>query len=335
MKQFSAFSLKSHNTFAVNAHCDSFVVLESIGDVKKAVGEGCFVGKFLILGGGSNILFTSDFHGTVVHPAFCGISLVGETEKSARVEAAAGESWEDLVAYTVANGYYGIENLTGIPGNVGSCPVQNIGAYGVEVKDVIAEVRAVKLDTGEQVTFSNPECCFGYRDSIFKKALKNKVLITSVVFEFSKMKKFTLTYTPLKNALQNCSELSLAKVVETVQSIRNSKLPQVGKVGSAGSFFKNPILPAESVVRLQQTYPELQTYNIDGQLVKLSAAQLIDLAGCKSWREGDVAVFPSQPLVIVNYGNATGGEIVRFYEKVQQAVSDKFGIMLEREVNIL
>ncbi|MBO4231841.1 MAG: UDP-N-acetylmuramate dehydrogenase, partial [Bacteroidales bacterium] len=324
MKRFPDFSLKSHNTFAVDAQCDSFVVLESADDVKKAVDEGCFAGKFFILGGGSNILFTSDFHGTVIHPAFSGISLIDETDKSVRVEVAAGEKWEDLVSYAVANGYYGIENLTGIPGNVGSCPVQNIGAYGVEVKDVIAEVRAVKLDTGEKVTFSNPECCFGYRDSIFKKALKNKVLITSVVFEFSKVKNFTLTYTPLKNALQNCSELSLSKVVETVQSVRNAKLPQVGKVGSAGSFFKNPVLPAESVVKLQQTYPELQTYNVDKQFVKLSAAQLIDLAGCKLWRDGDVAVFPSQPLVIVNYGNATGGEVVRFYEKVQRAVADKF-----------
>ena len=335
MKRFPDFSLKSHNTFAVDAQCDSFVVLESADDVKKAVDEGCFAGKFFVLGGGSNILFTSDFHGTVIHPAFSGISLIDETDKSVRVEVAAGEKWEDLVSYAVANGYYGIENLTGIPGNVGSCPVQNIGAYGVEVKDVIAEVRAVKLDTGEQVTFSNAECCLGYRNSIFKKALKNKVLITSVVFEFSKVKNFTLTYTPLKNALQNCSELSLSKVVETVQSVRNAKLPQVGKVGSAGSFFKNPVLPAESVVKLQQTYPELQTYNIDNQFVKLSAAQLIDLAGCKAWKEGDVAVFPSQPLVIVNYGNATGREIVRFYEKVQRAVADKFGIMLETEVNIL
>ena len=335
MKQFSHFSLKNHNSFALDVYCDSFVVLDSVKDAVEAVNKGLFLKEFFILGGGSNVLFASDFQGTVIHPAFGGISLVEEDGNSVLIEVAAGESWENFVNYAIGNGYYGVENLIGIPGNVGSAPVQNIGAYGVEVKDVLVEVRAISLLTGEPVVLSNEQCAFGYRDSVFKHELKGKVLITNIIFKLSKRKNFTLSYTPLKNAVADIKKLTINDVANAVLSIRNAKLPKVGEIGSAGSFFKNPVLPAETVNSLLLSNPDLHYYSIGNDMVKLSAAQLIDLAGCKSWRAGAVSVFPTQPLVIVNYGGATGSEIVDFYKKIQSAVFEMFNVKLEPEVNIL
>lgn len=336
MKSFSHHSLKSHNTFNLEAFCDRFIELDDVEEVRTLIAENIFDHPFLIMGGGSNLLFAHDFAGTVIHPAFKGINIEKETDEHVWVRAAAGEEWETLVAFALQHQYYGLENLIGIPGNVGSCPVQNIGAYGVEAKDVIEKVEAIRLRDGIAVSFSNKDCQFAYRNSIFKNEWKNKVLITHVIFKLSKIEHFTLTYKALGEAIEKSGRKpTLPLVADTVLSIRNSKLPRVGEVGSAGSFFKNPIINRDQYEKLAEQFPDLTVYPAGNGLCKLSAAQLIDRCGCKQWRDGDVAVYPTQPLVIVNYGNACGKQVVEFYHKIIAAVKAQFGITLTPEVNII
>lgn len=336
MKSFCHYSLKAHNTFNLEAFCDRFIELENVEEVGTLIAEKVFKKPFLILGGGSNMLFAQDFAGTVIHPVFKGIDIEKETGEHVWIRAAAGEEWETLVEFAIQHQFHGLENLIGIPGKVGSSPVQNIGAYGVEVKDVIEQVHAIALDNGRRLAFSQADCHFGYRNSIFKNELKNKVLITHVIFKLSKKEHFTFTYKALKEAIEKSGhQPSLRLVADTVLSIRNSKLPRVGEVGSAGSFFKNPIVATNEYERLAERFPNLTVYPAGDGLCKLSAAQLIDLCGCKEWRDGSVAVYPTQPLVIVNYGDARGEQIVAFYHKIIAAVQTKFGITLAPEVNVI
>lgn len=333
MKYYSDFSLKNYNTFGMDVRCRRFVAVEDEVEVPDVISQYLRNEEFYILGGGSNVLFTRDFEGTIVHLQTTGISVVAEDDITVQVAAAAGESWENFVNYCVSHGYYGVENLIGIPGLVGSSPVQNIGAYGAEVKDVIERVEGYYIVDGKHFEMSNGDCHFGYRNSIFKNELKNRCLITKVIFKLSKIEKYNLSYRALSEKLQD-AELSLKKVADTVSSIRKSKLPDVHELGSAGSFFKNPVVSQATLNALLQRYPDLVHYPADGG-VKLAAGQLIDLCQWKGRREGQVGTYPLQALVIVNYGGATGKDVVDFYTRIQESVYQKFGVKIEPEVNVL
>lgn len=335
MKDIKNQQLKPYNTFHISALCDRFVQVESEQEIPLLFENGIFTGKYLVLGGGSNILFTDDFHGTVVQMCTHGIAVVEEDTESVLLEVAAGVEWADFVNFCIQNHYYGVENLIGIPGLVGSSPVQNIGAYGVEVKDVIDSVLGYRISSQKPFELANADCAFGYRSSIFKTSWKNDVLITRVRFRLSRIPHFTLTYQALSKELENRKmELNLENVANLVKSIRDAKLPDITKIGCAGSFFKNPVVPVEVRDALAREIPQLVSYPAGEGMAKLAAGQLIDLAGMKGVREGDAGVYPLQALVIVNYGNASGTEICNFYQKVQKTVFDRFGIAIEPEVNV-
>lgn len=319
----------------VSALCDRFVQVENDDEIPRLWEAEVFARPYLVLGGGSNILFTDDFHGTIVQMCTRGIAVVEENAESVLLEVAAGVDWADFVDFCIQKNYYGVENLIGIPGRVGSCPVQNIGAYGVEVKDVIDSVIGYRISSQQPFSLRNEECAFGYRSSIFKTNWKNDVLITLIRFRLSKIPHFTLTYQALSKELENRKlELTLENVAALVKSIRDAKLPDITKIGCAGSFFKNPVVDISVRDRLAEQVPQLVSYPAGEGKVKLAAGQLIDLAGMKGVREGNVGVYPLQALVIVNYGNASGKEICEFYQKVQKTVFDRFGIAIEPEVNI-
>ncbi len=330
------FQLKPYNTFHIDAHCSNFVEINDLLKLPAYFRRNVFEEPFFILGGGSNVLFTQDFKGNIIHMTTKGITLLAENSTYVYLKVAAGEEWEDLVQYCIDRNYYGIENLTGIPGRVGSAPVQNIGAYGVEVKDTIFQVHAVCLETQKQKIITNYECQFGYRDSIFKNELKNKYLITYVVFELLKIKSFNFKYAALKTEVEKrFQNPTLVQVRDLILEIRNSKLPDISKIGSAGSFFKNPIVSKEKWIELKNDYPHLTGYEMENNQIKLAAGQLIDIAGWKGYREGDAGVYPLQALVLVNYGEATGIQILELCQKIQKSIFEKFQVTISPEVNIL
>lgn len=336
MKNIYNYPLKTLNTFRVNGIVKRFVEIDTLDNVDYLFDEKLFKGKFLIIGEGSNMLFTDDFEGTIIRIATKGIKKIKETEEYVWLKVEAGETWEDFVNYCISNQYFGVENLIGIPGWVGSAPVQNIGAYGVEVKDVIEKVEGVFIANKKKFIFSSHDCKFGYRDSVFKNKFKNSVIITSVIFKLSKKEYYTLTYKALHDYLQNdSSTISLSAVAKAVLDIRNSKLPDIQKIGSAGSFFKNPIISPKKAEELSLNYPNLSYIPTEDKKIKLSAAQLIDSCGCKAWRQGGVKVYDKQPLVIINEGNATGAEIANFAQQIQETVKNKYNVILEPEVNII
>ena len=323
-------NLKSHNTFAMDVACDCLIEIETEGDVQSLLKGGFGSTNFMIIGGGSNILFTQSFHGTIVRISIKGIEKIREDEESVWLKVAAGENWEDFVNYCIDHQYYGVENLMGIPGVVGSSPVQNIGAYSVEVKDVIDEVHGWRISSKTPFVLQNQDCHFGYRSSIFKTELKGDCLITEVIFKLSKKEKYNLVYKGLTDELQKQdTPLSLRRVADAVVAVRNSKLPDIRQYGCAGSFFKNPIVGQEVFSTLQPQFPSLISYPAGDGMVKLAAGQLIDLAGMKGVRDGDVGVWPHQALVIVNYGKATGNEVVTFIRKYRK----KFGNSLTSSSN--
>ena len=329
-------NLKSYNTFAMDVTCDCLIEIEREEEIQSLLEGSDNSTDFMVIGGGSNILFTQPFHGTIVRMATKGLEIIREDEGNVWLKVAAGENWEDFVNYCIDHQYYGGENLIGIPGLVGSSPVQNIGAYSVEVKDVIDEVHGWRISTRTPFVFQNKDCRFGYRSSIFKTELKGDCLITEVVFKLSKKEKYILVYKGLTDELQKQdAPLSLRRVADAVIAVRNSKLPDVRHYGCAGSFFKNPIVGQEVFETLRQKFPSLVSYPANDGMVKLAAGQLIDLAGMKGVRDGNVGVWPHQALVIVNYGKATGNEVVAFYHKIQEKVRKLFGIQLEPEVNIV
>lgn len=318
------------------AVCDCFVQIESENEVPQSLADGLFDGNHLILGGGSNVLFVSDFHGTIVQMCTQEIDVLEEDGERVRLSVAAGVSWADFVDYCVSHHYYGVENLIGIPGLVGSCPVQNIGAYGVEVKDVISKVIGYRLASKKAFELTNEECRFGYRSSIFKTDWKNDVLITRVEFVLSKKEHFSISYQGIVKELEeNNLPLTIENLAATVKAVRDRKLPDITKIGCAGSFFKNPIVDVAERDRLLQQVPNLVSYPAGEGRAKLAAGQLIDLAGLKGVRHGDAGVYPHQALVIVNYGNASGTEICDFYRFVQKRVEEKFEILIEPEVNVI
>ncbi|MFW5756096.1 MAG: UDP-N-acetylmuramate dehydrogenase [Tangfeifania sp.] len=329
--------LTNYNTFGVKASACYFFEFTEREDLSVFLhsNESWKDSSLLVLGGGSNMLFLNDFNGLVMHPNIPGIAVIKEDRQNVWMEVGAGEDWDDFVKYTVNYGLSGIENLSLIPGSVGAAPVQNIGAYGQEVSETIEIVKGYDLLNNEPVEFSVAECEFDYRSSIFKTRLKNQVIITSVVFRLEKFPEFRLDYGLLGEKVKEKGETNLQNVRKAVIDIRTSKLPDVNELGNAGSFFKNPVVDEETGGKLKARFPELPVYLAGEGKSKVAAGWLIEQAGWKGHREGDVGVHEKQALVLVNYGNATGQEIFDFSEKIKQSVLDTFGVELEREVNCI
>jgi UDP-N-acetylmuramate dehydrogenase len=292
--------------------------------------------NLLILGQGSNILFTHDYRGVVIRNEITGIHVIEESEEGVVLEAGAGVIWQELVEYSVSQNLAGIENLTLIPGTVGAAPIQNIGAYGVEAADAIVSVNVFNLEKREWLTLGNNECGFGYRDSIFKRELRNKVLICSVVFRLSKVPGPKLGYGGITEELakRDITDPSLREISDVISQIRKAKLPDPAKLGNAGSFFKNPTIGEAEFVALVRSFPHIRYYR-QGELYKIPAGWLIEQAGWKGYRLNDAGCYDRQALILVNYGRATGEEIFDLSEKIKTSVFDKFGIVIEREVNVI
>jgi UDP-N-acetylmuramate dehydrogenase len=331
------FSLKDFNTFGIDVCATEFVVIKSHQDLLDLIkGRDFTKEKFLLLGGGSNILFTKDFEGLVIKIEIDGIELLKEDDDHVWINAGAGELWHELVVYCIDKGWSGLENLSLIPGMVGAAPIQNIGAYGVEVKDLIEEVIGIDLTEKIFKTISSKECAFEYRSSIFKTALKNKFIITDVVFKLSKKPLLHIEYGSINDELKrkNIQHPTIRDISNTVISIRQSKLPDPKTIGNAGSFFKNPVVTHEKLEELKVSYPTIVSYPF-GKEFKLAAGWLIEQAGWKGFKEGNVGCHEKQALVLVNFGNASGMEILQLAEKIQQSVFNKFNVELEMEVNVV
>ncbi len=329
-------SLKPFNTFGIDAMARYFLPItnhQSLITLQSLITNH----QSLILGGGSNLLFTRDFDGLVIHNQLKGMELVRTTAEHVWVKVAAGEVWHAFVEYCLEHDFAGVENLALIPGYVGASPMQNIGAYGVEVKEVIEEVEAWHLREGYSRTFSNEECGFGYRESVFKRELKGIFLITSVTFRLNKVPLYHLEYGAIRQELERMGvvEPTIRSVADAVIRIRQSKLPDPRKIGNAGSFFKNPEVPSAQYESLKALYPELPGYPQASGRVKLAAGWLIEKAGWKGVHRGEAGVHDKQALVLVNLGNATGKEIWQLSEEILRSVQQQFGVLLEREVNIV
>lgn len=330
-------SLKPFNTFGIDARAAFFAVIDHPGEVQQLfnMDELNSLPK-LFLGGGSNVLLKSDFDGLVVKIDFSGISNTFPGNDEVIVTANAGENWDELVQYCVKNNWGGMENLALIPGSVGAAPIQNIGAYGVELKDIFSHLEALDLETYEMRRFSTGDCQFSYRNSIFKNELKNKFLITSVSFRLSQTPVLNLSYPALKNEIEKTKvETTIKSVADAVIRIRKSKLPDPAELGNAGSFFKNPVVDIEKFETLKSKYPLIPSFFQQDGLIKIPAAWLIEQCGWKGKRIGDAGVHTNQPLVLVNYGGAKGLEILELSEHIRESVFNHFNILLETEVNII
>lgn len=336
MKVFQNSSLKSYNTFGIDVKAERFVSVSSLEELKSVL-KGNYAEELFVLGGGSNMLLTQDITATVLHVNLKGIKVVQETEDFVYIQANAGENWHEFVLWTLAHDYGGLENLSLIPGNIGSSPIQNIGAYGVELKDNFVSCEAIDIQTIEMMNFNAEECDFGYRNSIFKNKVKGKYIITSVTFKLSKKDHQLYTnYGSINEALKESgiTNPSIQDVSNAVIRIRQQKLPDPMELGNSGSFFKNPVISAETFQELQKGYPEMPHYKISENEFKIPAGWLIDRAGLKGFREGDAGVHKNQALVLVNYGTATGSEILNLAQKIQDKIQSQFKIALELEVNI-
>lgn len=329
------YSLQPHNTFGVEAKAKyffEFTELEDL-DVFMQSNQTLQEEKILMLGEGSNILFLNDFDGLVVHPKIPGVQIVNEDRQNVWVEVGSGENWDEFVNYCVETGFGGVENLAFIPGSVGAAPMQNIGAYGQEASNVVASVKGYDLNKHRFVEYSKEECQFSYRNSIFKSKLKNQFIILSVVFRLDKFPEFNLDYKKLEQKVTERGEINLQNIKQAVIDIRTEKLPDVNVIGSAGSFFKNPLVDIATAKKIEGEFNEMPVFETGEGKVKLAAGWLIEKAGWKGFREGDLGVHAKQALIIVNYGNATGMDIYNLSEKIKQSVFEKFGVELEREVN--
>ena len=329
-------SLKPYNTFGIDAKARYFATFNDTDELAETLNLKSQTSN-LILGGGSNILLTKDYDGLVLKNEIRGIVELHEDSEYVYVKAGAGENWHQFVLYCIERNWAGVENLSLIPGNVGASPMQNIGAYGVEIDDVFWDLEAFHKKDKKVVTFTRSDCEFGYRESVFKEKFKDQFVILNVTFQLRKKPRFNTSYGAIEQELQRMGvrELSLKAISAAVINIRNSKLPNPGEIGNAGSFFKNPSVTNEQFVSLKARFENMAGHeNIDGT-VKLAAGWLIEQCGWKGYRKGDAGCHAKQALVLVNYGNATGTEIYNLSEEIIQSVKEKFGITLEREVNII
>ena len=329
-------SLKPFNTFGIDVNASKFVSIDSLQNLKDILNTNPV--DLLTLGGGSNMLLTKDVEALVLQINLKGISVISSFKNSVHVEVAAGENWHELVCWCLNKDFGGLENLSLIPGNVGTAPIQNIGAYGGELKDSFISCEAIHIHTKELRTFTKEECNFGYRNSIFKQELKGQYIITSVVFELSRYDHSLKTnYGAIEAELQNSAieTPTIQDVSKAVISIRNSKLPDPKIIGNSGSFFKNPVISYSKFEVLQNQFPQIQHYKISENAVKIPAGWLIDTAGFKGKTFGDFGVHTKQALVLVNYGGASGKDILNLSQQIQKAVKYIFDIDLETEVNIL
>ena len=334
IKQYNDISLLARNTFGIEAKAAHFVDFDSVDDLVTFIGSG-FNGKSLVIGGGSNLLFVNDFDGTVFHSSIRDIDVIEETETDVVLRVGSGLNWDALVAYTVENGWCGLENLSLIPGEVGASAVQNVGAYGVEAGDLIEKVETVRVVDGVSCSFTKADCAFAYRHSIFKAAEKGRHIVTYVTYRLKKSADFKLSYGNLKEKVEELGGATLANVRRAVCEIREAKLPDPDKIGSAGSFFMNPVVGAAMAASLKDGYPTMPQYPLPSGDVKLSAGWLIEQCGWKETPHKHVGVYRHQALVVVNLGGATGKEVLDFASAVVSSVEEKFGVHLNLEVNVI
>jgi len=329
-------SLAHHNTFGIEAKAKYFGVFRTIAELCTGL-QSNQADKLLLLGGGSNILLTQDFDGLVLKNELYGIEKTKEDEHHIWVNAKAGENWHEFVLHCIANDWAGVENLSLIPGTVGAAPMQNIGAYGIEIKEVFEELHAIEIATGQLHTFDKEDCQFAYRESIFKTALKGQYVITDVTFKLNKIPQFNTSYGAIQQTLDEMGvkELSIKAVSDAVIQIRQSKLPDPAKIGNSGSFFKNPVIGPIDYEGLKVEFSDIPGYKLPDGNIKVPAAWLIDKAGWKGKRFGDIGVHKDQPLVLVNYGRGKGKAIEQLSIDIRASIAEKFGIELTPEVNII
>lgn len=330
------YSLLPHNTFGMDVKASLFIEYVSVEELKHILLEHLQGKTWLHIGTGSNLLFMRDYPGVILHSAIKGYEILEENEEEVIVRVGAGEVWDDFVAYTVKQGWYGAENLSLIPGEVGASAVQNIGAYGVEVKDLITHVEAIEVATGQERIFTNEECGYAYRESVFKLSLKRQFVLTKVSFRLKKTPSYHLDYGHVRAELEKreCG-LTLENVRRTIIEIRESKLPDPKVQGNAGSFFMNPVVSRTCFESLLAQYPQMPHYEVDAERVKIPAAWMIEQCGWKGKQLGRVGVHHKQALVLVNLGGATGEEIIRLSEEIQKSVLNKFGVHISPEVNFI
>lgn len=331
------YSLKNYNTFNLDTIAKRFIELKDDEEIKYFVQSEFVKDKILILGGGSNLLLLNDFDGIVVHLSNKGIRVITESVEDVIIECAAGEIWDDVVSFCVSNKFYGIENLALIPGTIGAAPIQNIGAYGVEIKDVLVSVEGFDLISREKRILAVSECELDYRSSIFKTKLKGRFLITKVKLRLSKRKHLHLNYRALNEKFGRgpVNQISIDDVSSYIKKIRTEKLPDNKILGNAGSFFKNPEVSPEQLSELKKQHSDIVSFATTAGTYKIAAGWLIEECGFKGKRIGNVSCYEKQALVIVNHGGATGKEIKEYSERIQGAVKNKFGINLTPEVNII
>lgn len=336
MKELTDYSLLHHNTFGMDVRTAHFVEYESVEELCAFLNQKNYDLPLLHIGRGSNLLFSGDYQGTVLHSLIKGYEVVSETSDTVDVRVGAGEVWDDFVAYTVQKNLYGAVNLSLIPGEVGASAVQNIGAYGVEAKDLIVSVDTVCVSTGELRQFSNEECCYAYRKSIFKQELKGKYIVTHVTYRLSKVPVWHLDYGNIRTELDKAScPLTLDNLRRIIIRIREEKLPDPAQMGNAGSFFMNPVIPKKQFADLQSIYTDMPSYPAGKDCVKVPAGWMIDRCGWKGKSLGRAGVHARQALVLVNLGGATGKEIMALAEAVVASVKEKFGIDIHPEVNYI
>jgi UDP-N-acetylmuramate dehydrogenase len=326
------FSLKYYNTFRFDVNAKQYLQFTTNKELIEALEN--HDGKVMVLGGGSNMVLTKDFDGLMLKSINENVESIDSSESEVLLKVGSGLEWDKFVAFCVENNYYGIENLSGIPGTVGACPIQNIGAYGIEVKNCIEKVEYLDLKSMSIKEISADKCQFGYRDSIFKRELKSKIVVTHVYFRLSKIEGYNLSYADLKNYNFKNGKATLKEVREAVLKIRDSKIPDYNKYGNAGSFFKNPVVSFEIAKTIGEKYLDFKYYQVEGE-AKLSAAWLIEKAGFKGYKYKEVGVSPAHSLILINLGEGSGEQIFELSEIIINKVYDQFGVKLEREANII
>ncbi|WP_291558988.1 UDP-N-acetylmuramate dehydrogenase [Bacteroides sp.] len=336
MKEYTNYPILRYNTFGMDVKTSCFVEYSSVSELQSFLSAKEYSLPLLHIGGGSNLLFLSDFKGTILHSAIKGIDITEESDEWIDIKVGAGEVWDDFVSYTVSKGFYGAENLSIIPGEVGASAVQNIGAYGVEAKDIILTVHTVRISDSSERVFSNEECRYSYRNSIFKGEMKGQYIVTHVTFRLRKSPEFHLSYGNISSELEkrNLSP-SLANIRDIIIEVRRSKLPEPEEFGNAGSFFMNPMVSIQKFKQLESEFPDIPHYPVDENTVKIPAGWMIDRCGWKGRNIGPAGVYHKQALVLVNLGGATGKDISCLADEIIKSVYEKFGVDIHPEVNYI